>query len=144
MFGLLTRLTLVAAEGVKPRIDKARRNAIAGAIAGFCFLIAIVAAIVSGWIFLAAEIGAGPAGLVIAGIAVLIGLITLAIVSIINRREARRRAFLQTATLAATDPLTMGLMGRLPGMLKVNPIVGVAAVGMLAYLFARSQGIGRK
>ncbi|MUO81695.1 hypothetical protein GOZ78_22520 [Agrobacterium vitis] len=144
MFGLLTRLTLVAAEGVKPRIDKARRNAIAGVIAGFCFLIAIVAAIVSGWIFLAAEIGAGPAGLVIAGVAVLIGLITLAIVSIINRREARRRAFLQTATLAATDPLTMGLMGRLPGMLKVNPIVGVAAVGMLAYLFARSQGIGRK
>ncbi|BCH58174.1 hypothetical protein RvVAR0630_07980 [Agrobacterium vitis] len=144
MFGLLTRLTLVAAEGVKPRIDKARRNAIAGAISGFCFLIAIVAGIVSGWIFLAAEIGAGPAGLVIAGIAVLIGLITLAVVSIINRREARRRAFLQTATLAATDPLTMGLMGRLPGMLKVNPIVGVAAVGMLAYLFARSQGIGRK
>ncbi|WP_429931158.1 hypothetical protein [Agrobacterium vitis] len=144
MFALLTRLTLVAAEGVKPRIDKARRNAIAGVIAGFCFLIAIVAAIVSGWIFLAAEIGAGPAGLVIAGVAVLIGLITLAIVSIINRREARRRAFLQTATLAATDPLTMGLMGRLPGMLKVNPIVGVAAVGMLAYLFARSQGIGRK
>lgn len=144
MLGLLARLSLVAAEGVKPRIERAKRSAVAGMIAGFCFLVAIVAGIVSGWIFLAAEIGAGPAGLVIAGIAVLLGLVALAIVSVINRREERRRMFLQTATLAATDPITTGLMGRLPGMLKVNPVVGVAAVGMLAYLFARSQGIGRK
>ncbi|MDQ0456310.1 hypothetical protein [Rhizobium paknamense] len=139
MFALLARLAIIGAQGVRPKVEKVKRDLFAALVAGFCFLVALVAAIVAAWIFLAEVIGAGWAGLVIAAAAILIGAITLAVVSLINHREARRRAVLQASTLAATDPLTLGAMGSLPKMLKVNPVIGVLAVGALTFLFARSR-----
>ncbi|MGG7519282.1 hypothetical protein ACQ3G6_15475 [Allorhizobium undicola] len=139
MLSLFARLAVVGAQGVRPKIEKAKRNLLAGVIAGFCVLVAIVSVIVAAWIFLAEVVGAGWAGLIIAAAAVVIAAITLAIAALINHREERRRIRLQAATMAATSPLSMGVVGSLPSMLKVNPVVGVLAVGALSYLFARSR-----
>lgn len=143
MLALLSRLLITGAEGVRPRLEMARRKAIALCIASFCFVITIIALIVSGWIALADVIGPALAGLAVAGIALVLGLLTLAIAAIINRRAERRRLALQRASLAASNPLTSSLIGEMPKMLKANPILGVVTVSLFAYLLAKNAGLGR-
>jgi hypothetical protein len=65
-----------------------RSTFILWALAGVFFVIAFIAALIAGSIYLAKELGAGPAALVIAGAAFLLGVIMLIILAIMRRPRA--------------------------------------------------------
>ena len=84
-----------------------RATLILWSLAGVFFFIAFVAAIIAGSIYLAKELGAGPAALVIAGAAFLLGAIMLVTLAIMRRprRYAVRSASPISAIPFAAAPL---------------------------------------
>ncbi|NKN39237.1 hypothetical protein HFC70_23110 [Agrobacterium sp. a22-2] len=138
---LAEQLALMAMRGLSPRVAEIRRNTLGHIVAGVLFATAYVAVIVASWFFLTPEVGPAWAALIVAGVAILVGLLVLAWVAIANRR-AERLALIRRASLTA-DPLSSGLAAELPGMLRDNPITTVALVSGFAYLLARNHGFGR-
>lgn len=98
----------------------------------FSFLVAMIFGIIAGAIYLAQEIGAGPAALLIAAIAFLFGVLALIILAFMNRR----RVYAPMATASPTvAPLVMqSLVG---GAMQSRPYMTLAVAGVLAFLAAR-------
>ncbi|MCM2294768.1 hypothetical protein NAC44_20795 [Allorhizobium sp. BGMRC 0089] len=142
MIALISQISLMAVADVRKKLDRARRHIILMALAGILFFIAALAAIATVWIMLAAIVGPLWSGVIIAAVCVAIGLFFLAIDAYLDHRNAQRERLLREAR-AASAPMSLGLAGQVPGMIKANPLVAVAAIGLLSYLFARSQGIGK-
>ena len=85
-------------------------------LAGLFFAIAVIAAGIGGAIYLAKELGAGPAALVIAGVSFLLGVVMLIILAV-NRRPVAYRSPavspLAAAPLAA-ETLAANALSRKP------------------------------
>lgn len=98
----------------------------------FSFLVALIFGIIAGAIYLAQEIGAGPAALLIAAIAFLFGVLALIILAFMNRRRVYAPMAMAQPTVA---PLVMqSLVG---GAMQSRPYMTLAVAGVLAFLAAR-------
>ncbi|NTJ44346.1 hypothetical protein G6L28_17255 [Agrobacterium larrymoorei] len=85
-------------------------------LAGLFFLIAVIAAGIGGSIYLAKELGAGPAALVIAAVAFLLGVIMLVILAIVRRPTVYRTPVATPLTAAplAAEALAAGALVKRP------------------------------
>lgn len=85
-------------------------------LAAFFFLIAVIAGGIGGSIYLAKEIGAGPAALVIAGIAFLLGVIMLVALAVSRRPSAYRTPVASPLAAAplAVEAVAAGALGKRP------------------------------
>jgi len=105
-------------------------------LAGLFFAIAFIAAIIGGSIYLAKEIGAGPAALVIAGVAFLLGVIMLVSLAIMRRpRVYATRPVMPLAQLAAA-PLAVQAMAA--GALRARPYTTLLSALALGYIATRT------
>ncbi len=113
-----------------------RATIILWVLTGIFFLIAFVAAVVAGSIYLARHVGAGPAALVVAGTAFLLGVIMLVALAIVKRSRAyvARRpvasltaAPLTAAPLALQSLLTLAIQARPYATLAVAMAAGFLA-----------------
>lgn len=102
-------------------------------LAGFFFLIAVIAAGIGGSIYLAKELGAGPAALVIAGVAFLLGVIMLIILALMRRPRVYRAP--AVSPLAAA-PLAVEAMAA--GALAKRPFVTLLVATALGFITTRT------
>lgn len=98
----------------------------------FSFLIALIFGIIGGAIYLAQEIGAGPAALLIAAIAFLFGVIALITLAIMKRPRAY--APLSNAQPNMAPLVMQSLIGN---AMQSRPYMTLAIAGVLAFLAAR-------
>lgn len=103
-------------------------------LAGFFFLIAVIAGGIGGSIYLAKEIGAGPAALVIAGVAFLLGVIMLVWLALLRRPTAYRRA--PVVSPLATAPLAVEAMAA--GALGKRPFTTLLVAMALGFVTTRT------
>lgn len=108
-------------------------------LASIFFAIAFIAAIIGGSIYLAKELGAGPAALVIAGIAFLLGVIML--VSLAIARRPRRYAVRPVLPLAAA-PIAAQTMAS--SVLQTRPYVTLLTAIALGYVATRTTILKKK
>ncbi|SCX23422.1 MULTISPECIES: hypothetical protein [Agrobacterium] len=108
-------------------------------LAGIFFAIAFIAAIIGGSIYLAKELGAGPAALVIAGIAFLLGVIML--VSLAIARRPRRYAVRPVLPLSAA-PIAAQTMAS--SVLQTRPYVTLLSAIALGYVATRTTILKKK
>lgn len=99
----------------------------------FSFLVALIFGIIAGAIYLAREIGAGPAALLIAGIAFLLGVIALIVLSVMNRPRAYGPPP-GVGQVAMAPLVVQSLVGN---AMQSRPYVTLAVAGVLAFLAAR-------
>jgi hypothetical protein len=120
-----------------------RSTLILWTLAGVFFFIAFVAAIIAGSIYLAKELGAGPAALVIAGVAFLLGAIMLVTLAIMRRprRYVTRPASPVSAISLAAAPLAVQSL--LSGALRARPFLTLG-VAMLAGFVATRTSVRKK
>lgn len=116
-----------------------RATLILWSLAGVFFFIAFVAAIIAGSIYLAKELGAGPAALVIAGAAFLLGAIMLVTLAIMRRprRYAVRSASPISALPFAAAPLAMQSL--LSGAMRTRPFVTLGVAMLLGFVATRTS-----
>lgn len=107
-------------------------------LAGIFFLIAFVAAVVAGSIYLARHVGAGPAALVVAGSAFLLGVIMLVALAIIKR--PRVHATRPITPLTAAAPLAaapLALQSLLSLAIQARPYATLAVAAAAGFLATR-------
>lgn len=85
-----------------------RVTIILSVLTGIFFLIAFIAAVVAGSIYLARHVGAGPAALVVAGTAFLLGVIMLVALAIVKRPSLCRTTCCRTFDGSAACRSTAG------------------------------------
>jgi hypothetical protein len=115
-----------------------------------CIVIALIAAVmafgflcVAGYVWVSLQLGAIYAGLVMAGVFLLIAAIA-AIAGLISRRRARERAILERAARAHAsswflDPKILGVAMQAGRALGWERIIPVALLGLLAAQWARES-----
>lgn len=108
-------------------------------LAGVFFLIAFIAAFVGGAIYLADEIGAGPAALVIAGGAFLLGVFMLLALAI--KRRPRVYATSPVLPLAAAPLAAQSLAG---SALAARPFVTLLTAIAVGYVATRTTILKKK
>jgi hypothetical protein len=116
-----------------------RATIILWVLTGVFFLIAFVAAVVAGSIYLARHVGAGPAALVVAGTAFLLGVIMLVALAIVKRPRAY--AARPVAPLTAT-PLTaapLALQSLLTLAIQARPYATLAVAMAAGFLATRAN-----
>ena len=108
-------------------------------LASVFFLIAFVAAFIGGAIYLADEIGAGPAALVIAGGALLLGVFMLLALAI--KRRPRVYATAPVMPLAAAPLAAQSLAG---SALAARPFVTLLTAIAVGYVATRTTILKKK
>jgi RsiW-degrading membrane proteinase PrsW (M82 family) len=108
-------------------------------LASVFFLIAFVAAFIGGAIYLADEIGAGPAALVIAGGAFLLGIFMLVALAI--KRRPRVYATAPVMPLAAAPLAAQSLAG---SALAARPFVTLLTAIAVGYVATRTTILKKK
>lgn len=108
-------------------------------LASVFFLVAFISAFVGGAIYLADEIGAGPAALVIAGGAFLLGVIMLVILAM--KRRPRVYAARPVVPLAAAPLAAQSLAG---SALAARPFVTLLTAIALGYVATRTTILKKK
>ncbi|UHS62365.1 hypothetical protein HRR99_12930 [Agrobacterium vaccinii] len=99
-------------------------------LAGVFFAIAFIAALIGGSIYLAKELGAGPAALVIAGVSFLLGVIMLITLAIMRR--PRVYATRPVLPLAAAPIAAQAMIGGAIGKRPFTSLLTAMAIGFIA------------
>ncbi|MBD8689693.1 MULTISPECIES: hypothetical protein [unclassified Rhizobium] len=111
-------------------------------LASVFFLIAFVAAFVGGAIYLADEIGAGPAALVIAGGAFLLGVLML--VALVIKRRPRVYAAAPVMPLAAAPLAALAAQSLAGSALAARPFVTLLTAIAVGYVATRTTILKKK
>lgn len=146
MYAIFQRMALSAMGGYMPSPARIRRSIIGGAIIAIFLLTAYVAAVIGAAIYVAEQEGAVMASFLVAAIAAASALVTMAIVSHLNRRaQIRAMMMMQAQPAVSLQSQLLGALGPDVNLLvRQSPIASVVVVAALAYALARSQGLGRK
>jgi hypothetical protein len=144
MLPLFQQLGVVAFGRIRPMARRYRRLLIGGAVVAVFGLTAYVALLVAAGLYLASLVGGPLSAVIIAGVTMLLALITVAVIQEKNRRtevrmEARRRA----ARSRLPDPMTLQLLASVPALLRGRSLLGVVTVAALVYGVTRMQGSSR-
>lgn len=107
-------------------------------LTGIFFLIAFVAAVVAGSIYLARHVGAGPAALVVAGTAFLLGVIMLVALAIVKRpRVYAARPAVAPLTAAPLAAAPLALQSLLTLAIQARPYATLAVAVAAGFLATR-------
>jgi NADH:ubiquinone oxidoreductase subunit K len=138
MGGLAPLLLSVFTADIGAAVRRTRRNAIFYAVIAFFLLTAYVAGVVAGALYLAQVVGPPMAVLLIAIGALVLALIILATLMILNRRDRKRKAAAAVNDSGKALLATVALSA-LPMLTRSKPLMGIAAVGGLAFLLLRPR-----
>ena len=115
-----------------------RATIILSVLTGIFFLIAFIAAVVAGSIYLARHVGAGPAALVVAGSAFLLGVIMLVALAIIKRpRVYAARPAVAPLTAAPLAAAPLALQSLLTLAIQARPYATLAVAVAAGFLATR-------
>lgn len=103
------------------------------------FLIAFVAAVVAGSIYLARHVGAGPAALVVAGAAFLLGVIMLVALAIVKRPRAYAARPVAPLTAAPLTAAPLALQSLLTLAIQARPYATLAVAMAAGFLATRAN-----
>lgn len=116
-----------------------RTTIILSALTAIFFLIAFIAAVVAGSIYLAKHVGAGPAALVVAGAAFLLGVIMLVALTIVKRpRVYAARPALAPLTAAPLAAAPLALQSLLTLAIQARPYATLAVAVAAGFLATRA------
>ncbi|TRA85539.1 hypothetical protein EXN24_23980 [Rhizobium rhizogenes] len=117
-----------------------RTTIILWVLTGIFFLIAFVAAVVAGSIYLARHVGAGPAALVVAGTAFLLGVIMLVALAIVKRPRAyAARRPVASLTAAPLTAAPLALQSLLTLAIQARPYATLAVAMAAGFLATRAN-----
>ncbi|MDZ7925694.1 MAG: hypothetical protein U5L46_00450 [Agrobacterium sp.] len=117
-----------------------RATIILWVLTGVFFLIAFVAAVVAGSIYLARHVGAGPAALVVAGTAFLLGVIMLVALAIVKRPRAyATRRPVASLTAAPLTAAPLALQSLLTLAIQARPYATLAVAMAAGFLATRAN-----
>lgn len=115
-----------------------RAAIILSVLTGIFFLIAFIAAVVAGSIYLARHVGAGPAALVVAGTAFLLGVIMLVALAIVKRpRVYAARPAVAPLTAAPLAAAPLALQSLLTLAIQARPYATLAVAVAAGFLATR-------
>ncbi|MFJ1310621.1 hypothetical protein [Agrobacterium sp. P15N1-A] len=115
-----------------------RATIILSVLTGIFFLIAFIAAVVAGSIYLARHVGAGPAALVVAGTAFLLGVIMLVALAIVKRpRVYAARPAVAPLTAAPVAAAPLALQSLLTLAIQARPYATLAVAVAAGFLATR-------
>jgi len=115
-----------------------RATIILSVLTGIFFLIAFIAAVVAGSIYLARHVGAGPAALVVAGTAFLLGVIMLVALAIVKRpRVYAARPAVAPFTAAPLAAVPLALQSLLTLAIQARPYATLAVAVAAGFLATR-------
>ncbi|MBW9075441.1 MULTISPECIES: hypothetical protein [Agrobacterium] len=115
-----------------------RATIILSVLTGIFFLIAFIAAVVAGSIYLARHVGAGPAALVVAGTAFLLGVIMLVALAIVKRpRVYAARPAVTPLTAAPLAAAPLALQSLLTLAIQARPYATLAVAVAAGFLATR-------
>ncbi len=115
-----------------------RATIILSVLTGIFFLIAFIAAVVAGSIYLARHLGAGPAALVVAGAAFLLGVIMLVALAIVKRpRVYAARPAVAPLTAAPLAAAPLALQSLLTLAIQARPYATLAVAVAAGFLATR-------
>lgn len=115
-----------------------RATIILSVLTGIFFLIAFIAAVVAGSIYLARHVGAGPAALVLAGTAFLLGVIMLVALAIVKRpRVYAARPAVAPLTAAPLAAAPLALQSLLTLAIQARPYATLAVAVAAGFLATR-------
>ncbi|MGV2066759.1 hypothetical protein [Agrobacterium sp. 22-226-1] len=115
-----------------------RASIILSVLTGIFFLIAFIAAVVAGSIYLARHVGAGPAALVVAGTAFLLGVIMLVALAIVKRpRVYAARPAVAPLTAAPLAAAPLALQSLLTLAIQARPYATLAVAVAAGFLATR-------
>lgn len=115
-----------------------RATIILSVLTGIFFLIAFIAAVVAGSIYLARHVGAGPAALVVAGTAFLLGVIMLVALAIVKRpRVYAARPAVAPLTAAPLAAAPLALQSLLTLAIQARPYATLAVAVAAGFLATR-------
>ncbi|MDR6591379.1 hypothetical protein [Agrobacterium tumefaciens] len=115
-----------------------RATIILSVLTGIFFLIAFIAAVVAGSIYLARHVGAGPAALVVAGTAFLLGVIMLVALAIVKRpRVYAARPAVAPLTVAPLAAAPLALQSLLTLAIQARPYATLAVAVAAGFLATR-------
>ncbi|RRN68352.1 hypothetical protein [Agrobacterium deltaense] len=115
-----------------------RATIILSVLTGIFFLIAFIAAVVAGSIYLARHVGAGPAALVVAGSAFLLGVIMLVALAIVKRpRVYAARPAVAPLTAAPLAAAPLALQSLLTLAIRARPYATLAVAVAAGFLATR-------
>lgn len=114
-----------------------RATIILWVLTGVFFLIAFVAAVVAGSIYLARHVGAGPAALVVAGSAFLLGVIMLVALAIVKRPRAYAARPVIPLTAAPLTAAPLALQSLLTLAIQARPYATLAVAMAAGFLATR-------
>ncbi|SCY83624.1 hypothetical protein [Rhizobium sp. NFACC06-2] len=115
-----------------------RATIILSVMTGIFFLIAFIAAVVAGSIYLARHVGAGPAALVVAGTAFLLGVIMLVALAIVKRpRVYAARPAVAPLTAAPLAAAPLALQSLLTLAIQARPYATLAVAVAAGFLATR-------
>ncbi|KAA3498536.1 hypothetical protein DXM27_22025 [Rhizobium rhizogenes] len=116
-----------------------RATIILWVLTGVFFLIAFVAAVVAGSIYLARHVGAGPAALVVAGSAFLLGVIMLVALAIVKRPRAYAARPVAPLTAAPLTAAPLALQSLLTLAIQARPYATLAVAMAAGFLATRAN-----
>lgn len=116
-----------------------RATIILWVLTGVFFLIAFVAAVVAGSIYLARHVGAGPAALVVAGAAFLLGVIMLVALAIVKRPRAYVARPVAPLTAAPLTAAPLALQSLLTLAIQARPYATLAVAMAAGFLATRAN-----
>ena len=116
-----------------------RATIILWVLTGVFFLIAFVAAVVAGSIYLARHVGAGPAALVVAGTAFLLGVIMLVALAIVKRPRAYAARPVTPLTAAPLTAAPLALQSLLTLAIQARPYATLAVAMAAGFLATRAN-----
>ncbi|CUX54514.1 MULTISPECIES: hypothetical protein [Rhizobium/Agrobacterium group] len=116
-----------------------RATIILWVLTGVFFLIAFVAAVVAGSIYLARHVGAGPAALVVAGTAFLLGVIMLVALAIVKRPRAYATRPVAPLTAAPLTAAPLALQSLLTLAIQARPYATLAVAMAAGFLATRAN-----
>ncbi len=116
-----------------------RATIILWVLTGVFFLIAFVAAVVAGSIYLARHVGAGPPALVVAGTAFLLGVIMLVALAIVKRPRAYAARPVAPLTAAPLTAAPLALQSLLTLAIQARPYATLAVAMAAGFLATRAN-----
>ncbi|HBT67291.1 MAG TPA: hypothetical protein DEB63_02465 [Agrobacterium sp.] len=119
--------------------QRLRATIILWVLTGVFFLIAFVAAVVAGSIYLARHVGAGPAALVVAGTAFLLGVIMLVALAIVKRPRAYAARPAAPLTAAPLTAAPLALQSLLTLAIQARPYATLAVAMAAGFLATRAN-----
>lgn len=142
MDSLISQIAQAAARGLVPSTERIQRSVVGAAVTAVFAFIALISIFATGWFAISERHGPVVASAYTTLAALVLALLSWAIVAILNKRaqrlweeERRRRALAASARSGGT----LLALTELPGLVKASPVITMLSVAGIAYALLKSR-----